>query len=150
MDLFSFGTLMDTELLSAVTGISACDIVSEEATVHNRVALWVKDDHYPVLLPREGSITHGLIIRNLTADAFDRIVFFEGGEFRLEELEVVTANGKREHVQYFADNEIKPVSDYQWCLKDWQQSTKMDTMPRVSRYMQCYGQMSVDEADAFW
>lgn len=149
-DLFSFGTLMDAELLELVSGQSISSLVREPVVVHDHVPLWVKDDHYPVLVSRDRANTEGLIIRGLEQEALDRIIFFEGGEFSVQSIEVTNACGITESVQYFADNDHKEISDFIWRLELWQQTTKPDTMPRVERYMQCYGKMSVLEADAFW
>ncbi len=149
-DLFSFGTLMDTELLEIVCGQSLDTIIREPAHIKDYIALWVQNDHYPVLVPREGATTQGVIIRGLTDEALDRIIFFEGGEFSLQNVEVQNARNVRESVIFFADNALKSVSDTPWHLEQWQRATKPDTMPRVTRYMQCYGVMSVDEADAYW
>ncbi|MFK8082183.1 MAG: gamma-glutamylcyclotransferase family protein [Granulosicoccus sp.] len=150
VDLFSFGTLMDAELLALVCAQDMDTITLEPAHVEGYLPLWVVDDHYPVLVPRSGSKTDGLIIRGLTPEALDRIIFFEGGEFDMQRLDVISASGKTEAVQYFADADQKQISDHVWRLDEWQRLTKPDTMPRVFRYMQCFGKMSIDEADAFW
>lgn len=149
-DLFSFGTLMDAELLQLVCGHDISAIVVEPAVVHDHVPLWVQDDHYPVLVPHAGVNTSGLILRKLPSEALDRIVFFEGGEFTVQHIDVTNASGVVERVPFFADNDHKEVSDVVWRLEHWQKTTKAQTMPRVERYMQCYGKMSVDEADAYW
>lgn len=149
-DLFSFGTLMDAELLVAVTGNTNDGVRREPAVVDDYVALWVVNDDYPVLVPRSGACTQGMIIRGLTTEALDRIVFFEGGEFNVEQLQVINSNGSPECVSYFADTNIKQASERIWTLEQWQQATKADTMVRVERYMQCFGKMSIDEADAYW
>ena len=149
-NLFSFGTLMDAELLQLVCGHDTSSIVREPAVVSDHVPLWVQDDHYPVLIARPGVNTSGLILRNLSPQALDRIVFFEGGEFTVQQIDVTSASGIVERVPYFADNVHQGVRDVVWRLEHWQQTTKPDTLPRVERYMQCYGKMSVDEADAYW
>ncbi len=149
-DLFSFGTLMDAELLELVCGQRLSSLVREPALINGHVPLWVKDDHYPVLVPRQGANTDGLILRNLYPESLDRIVFFEGGEFSVERIDVINSRGMQESVQFFANNDHEQISDFVWSLEHWQQTTKADTMPRVERYMQCYGKMSVDEADAYW
>ena len=149
-DIFSFGTLMDADLLAAVTGDDNNALQREAAVVKDHVALWVIDDHYPVLVPRPGTSTAGFIIRGLTANAFERIVFFEGGEFSVQQLQVINSKGMPETVAFFADADVKPVSEHIWTLEQWQHATKADTMVRVKRYMQCFGKMSIDEADAYW
>lgn len=149
-DLFSFGTLMDTELLTTVCGQHLDTLELTPACVQDHVRRWVTDDHYPVLVPQLGSATTGLVIGGLTQEALNRIVFFEGEEFELSPLAVQRADGTMLSVQYFADTNRKVISDSEWTLEQWQRSTKPDTMVRVARYMQCYGKMSAEEADAYW
>ena len=149
-DLFSFGTLMDTELLPLVCQQDIQTLTLEPATVQNQARRWVIDDHYPVLVPELGSVTHGLIIRGLEPEALKRIVFIEGEEFEVQPLEVVRSDGQVENVQYFADTHRKTISDTEWSLEEWQRTTKADTLVRLARYMQCYGNMTPAEADAYW
>lgn len=148
--LFSFGTLMDTDLLPLVCKQAMDTLVLEAAVVPNRSRRWVLDDHYPVLVEEQGRSTDGLIIRGLEEEALQRIVFFEGEEFNLEPMQVLKNNGEWEEVNYFADTNLKQISSSEWSLSEWQRTTKADTLNRVVRYMQCYGKMSLAEADAYW
>lgn len=148
--LFSFGTLMDTDLLPLVCKQAMDTLVLESAVVPNRSRRWVVDDHYPVLVEEQGRSTEGLIIRGLEEEALQRIVFFEGEEFNLEPMQVLKNNGEWEEVNYFADTNLKQVSDSEWLLSEWQRATKADTLTRVVRYMECYGKMTLAEADAYW
>lgn len=148
--LFAFGTLMDTEVLQLVSGQPLDHLRLEPATVADHARRWVADDHYPVLIACPGTCTQGLIIRDLGQEAMNRIIFFEGDEFTLREIQVERSDGQEEQVCYFADNRRKLVSDQEWQLAHWQRTTKPDTLPRVVRYMRCYGMMSIAEADAHW
>lgn len=148
--LFSFGTLMDADLLPLVCGQALDTLSLESAIVPGRSRRWVLDDHYPVLVEQKNCTTQGLIIRGLEQEAFNRIVFFEGDEFNLEPLSVQKKGGDWEWVQYFADTNLKKISTSEWTLSEWQRTTKVDTLERVVRYMQCYGKMSIAEADAYW
>lgn len=148
--LFAFGTLMDPDVLRIVSQQEPALVVRESATVADHVRRWVLDDHYPVLVPCPGRQTAGLIIRGLQEEAMRRIRFFEGDEFSLLTLAVKNARGHSENVCYFADNQRQPISEDEWLLEEWQRSTKSETLPRVERYMGCYGKMTTAEADAYW
>ncbi len=148
--LFTFGTLMDPDVLGIVSQQDLTTLVRETARVDNHVRRWVLDDHYPVLVASPGNHTRGLIIRGLQDEAMSRIEFFEGDEFTLRTLSVENARGQLEEVCYFADNERHSISDEEWLLEQWQASTKPATLPRVERYMSCYGKMTTTEADAYW
>ncbi len=141
---------MDTDLLPLVCEQAVDTLILEPAFVSDHSRRWVIDDHYPVLVPEAGRDTHGLIIRGLSAVALERIIFFEGEEFELQPLDVQLSDGRTEHVQFFSDTHRKEISDSEWSLEDWQQSTKADTLERVARYMQCFGKMTRAEADAYW
>lgn len=150
LDLFSFGTLMDTDLLPLVCEQAVDTLTLEKAIVPDHTRRWVLDDAYPVLVPDKGRDTEGLIIRGLNQNAVERIIFFEGEEFELTPIDVRHLSGQWERVQFFADTHRKEISDTEWTLEGWQHSIKADTMPRVVRYMQCFGKMSRAEADAYW
>ncbi len=141
---------MDPDVLGLVAQQDLATLVREAATVPDHVRRWVLDDHYPVLVPRPGSRTAGLVIRGLQEEAMRRIEFFEGNEFSLRTLRIENALGHLEEVSYFADNQRHDISDEEWSLEQWQTTTKPDTMLRVERYMGCYGKMTTTEADAYW
>jgi hypothetical protein len=149
-DLFTFGTLMDTELLQIVCRQPLDSLVLEPAFAVDQARRWVLDDHYPVLIASPGSRIEGVIIRGLQEEAMNRIVFFEGDEFTLRRMTVELPDCQSEAVNYFAHNQRKPVSEQEWRLAEWQRSTKQDTLSRVERYMRCYGVMTTAEADAYW
>jgi len=148
--LFTFGTLMDPDVLGIVALQDLTTLVREAASVSDHARRWVLDDHYPVLVPSPGQHAGGLIIRGLQEEAMRRIEFFEGDEFSLRTLFVENAAGEQEEVCYFADNQRHSISSEEWLLAHWQDTTKAQTLPRVERYMRCYGKMTTTEADAYW
>jgi len=148
--LFAFGTLMDPDVLGIVLGAGAAAWRTMPARVHDRARRWVVDDHYPVLVESPGVHVDGLLIHGLAETALDRIRFFEGEEFALAPIVVRDTDDDEIDARYFADTGRKDIADIAWSLADWQTSTKSDTLPRVHRYMACYGTMSIAEADAFW
>lgn len=141
---------MDSDVLRLVSQQDMMLLEREPAIVLDHVRRWVLDDHYPVLVASEGNRTSGLIIRGLQPEAMQRIEFFEGDEFSLRTLTVQNQQGEAELVSYFADNQRHAISEEEWVLEEWQRTTKPDTLPRVERYMRCYGTMSKTEADAYW
>ena len=141
---------MDPDVLGLVGQQDLATVVREPASVADHVRRWVLDDHYPVLVSSPGSHTTGLIIRGLQEEAMSRIEFFEGDEFSLRTLSVENVRGQLEEVCYFADNQRHDISNEEWLLEQWQASTKKDTLPRVERYMRCYGKMTTTDADAYW
>lgn len=141
---------MDAQVLQLVSAQAVDTLVTEPADVAGHARRWVLDDHYPVLVADAACRTSGLIIRGLEPEAMQRIEFFEGEEFSLELMHVERPDGHVERVSYFSSNHRHPVSDREWLLEEWQQTTRQHTLPRIERYMQCYGRMSIAEADAYW
>ena len=148
--LFAFGTLMDPDVLALVRGVPLDDLRTEAARVDDRARRRVVDDHYPVLVEMPGERVEGLLIHGLDDHAIERIRFFEGEEFALAPILVRDARGAEVDAVHFADTGRKAVADVPWSLEGWQADTKPDTLPRVRRYMACFGTMSVAEADAHW
>ena len=149
--LFAFGTLMDPDVLAAVCDVPPGSFPTEPARAEDSARRWVVDDHYPVLVPAPGEHLEGLLLHGLGGRDLERIGFFEGEEFALAPIDVRRErDGRVVTVLHFAHTDRKAVSEAAWDLADWQASTKADTMPRVRRYMACFGRMSVAEADAHW
>lgn len=147
--LFTFGTLMDADVLSIVIDAPIEPFVRLSATVRGLGRRWVVDDHYPVLVADSSGTTDGLLIHGLDERALERILFFEGEEFELGPL-VVEVDDKPVDARYFAHREKKPVSELDWTLEQWQLHTKPDTLHRVRRYMAHYGRLTRAEADEYW
>ena len=149
--LFAFGTLMDPDVLSIVCDVPPDRFPTEPARVEGRARRWVVDDHYPVLVEAPGEHVDGLLIRGLDEPALERVRFFEGEEFALAPITVHGGVGEEPiEALHFAHAGRKAIAESPWTLAGWQAYTKPDTLPRVRRYMACFGRMSVAEADAHW
>ena len=149
--LFAFGTLMDPDVLALVCDVEPGRFRTEPARAEDSARRWVVDDHYPVRVAAAGESLPGLLVHGLDDESLARIEFFEGEEFVLAPLLVRRASdGAPIEARHFAHTGRKAVAEAPWELADWQASTKADTLPRVRRYMACFGRMSVVEADAHW
>ena len=149
--LFAFGTLMDPDVLALVCDVPVGRFQTEPARAENSARRWVVDDHFPVLVAAAGESLDGLLVHGLGETALARIGFFEGEEFVLEPIRVRRrANDEPVDAWHFAHTGVLDVADTAWDLADWQSSTKPDALPRMRRYMACFGRMSVAEADAYW
>jgi len=151
LPLFAFGTLMDPDVLALVCDVAPGSFPTESARAVDSTRRWVVDDHYPVLVAAPGEALDGVLVHDLDESALARIRFFEGEEFELAPITVRRdADGESVRAWHFAHAARKAVADMAWELADWQSSTKADMLPRVRRYMACFGRMSVAEADAYW
>lgn len=148
--LFSFGTLMDIDVLLRVTKLPGEAIGLRRAMLPNHRQRQVLGESFPVVQPLAGAMTEGVLIDGLTPQAIARIRFFEGDEYRLDEIAVQLPDGTTEPARYFADTERYRVADHAWDLQTWQRTEKALFLQRIDQYMPLYGTMSATEADAYW
>ena len=74
--LFVFGSLIDTEILTLVTNMSLDDLSLIEASVSGYRCSEIVEDTCPVLVVVEHASAKGMLLSGLTDDAMRRIVFF--------------------------------------------------------------------------
>lgn len=90
MHLFTYGTLMNPELMHQLLGVHH-QYQQYQVSHYRRTAL--ADRHYPGLIFDQSHTTEGLLYLNLTAQEFEILDRYEGSEY--EKIEVA------EHVQTY-------------------------------------------------
>ncbi len=150
--LFVFGSLMDRDVLSLVSGMDASSLVLQPGTLHGYQQSEVVEECYPVLVANESSSCNGLLIQNLTPLALERILFFEGEEYFLAPVTVVPQAGQATSVKayYFRDAGVYTVRAEPWNFEAWQTEHKASFMVASEQYMALFGTMTAAEADAHW
>lgn len=148
--LFSFGTLMDADILATVSGQPLSALHCEAAGVSGYAQREVVGQDFPVLVEDARATTTGVIISGLNELALDRILFFEGDEYRLQDIDVQSESGQTVACQYFTDTAVYDVRDTPWDFDAWQMREKADFLIRTRNFMTLYGRMSATDADAFW
>lgn len=88
--LFCYGTLRDEPLLRALLGREArrCALRLLPAVAPGRRAAAHRSGAYPVLAVEPGGRLEGDLVLGLTAPALERLIAYEGAEYRLGEIEV--------------------------------------------------------------
>lgn len=148
--LFSFGTLMDCDVLSCVTNLDKEKLVVTSATLNGYYQRNVVGENFPVILADENSTTEGIVIHGLNADAIERVLFYEGDEYYLAP---VTITGEQNAVcgaSVFLSNGIYRTENEAWNFDRWQRFEKTEFLSRVRNYMQYFGQLSATDADKYW
>jgi gamma-glutamylcyclotransferase (GGCT)/AIG2-like uncharacterized protein YtfP len=156
--LFVYGTLMDPDVLNTVCIGAAAEITTQPAIVKGFKRRLVVNQSFPVLVSAADESVLGLLIHGLSKENVHRAQFFEGEQYELAAMTVEAlpdshATGYATgpcNAQYFASTGHYQVQADDWHLPTWQQQHKRDFLPRLHRYMQCYGHMSMAEADAHW
>ena len=154
--LFVFGSLMDPDVLSLVSGMLIDTLHMQASTASGFRQCEVSEESYPVLVADHNTQCHGLLINGLTCEALERILFFEGDEYTLESIQVQreTAPDTRSpylvNAWYFRDTGAYTINPGSWDFGNWQSHHKVSFMQGTKKYMQLFGQMSATEADAYW
>lgn len=149
LPLFTFGTLMDTEVLQCVSGILPSTLAIIPARVVDRVQHEVLGEGFPILLPAPGQEVLGRLIFGLTETAMQRILFFEGDEYATQPLTVET-DGASQEALYFKDSGVYETTGKSWIFSQWHESEHATFLERTQQYMRLFGTMSTTEADRYW
>jgi gamma-glutamylcyclotransferase (GGCT)/AIG2-like uncharacterized protein YtfP len=149
--IFFYGSLMDERIRRNVFA----DSIREEQIVTARAegfrTMVYPGESFPVLVPAADNVVTGLVLLEASAEALERMAFYEGDLYWLDELEVITADGARIQARYNRANEQDLLLEEEWCFQRWQ-AAERDAMIRTSElYMaQCWGKMDDAEADVVW
>ena len=119
MDIFVFGTLKSETLRTIVLGreLAPKDICT--ASIKDFCVYWAKEGPFPVMVPKEGSEAHGLVLKNLSDVDVERLNYYElGFDYVLSPTYVETNVGPAEASAYFCNNSDMATKK-SWSYDDW-------------------------------
>ena len=119
MDIFVFGTLKSETLRTIVLGreLAPNDICT--ASIKGFCVYWAKEGPFPVMVPKEGSEAHGLVLKNLSDVDVERLNYYElGFDYVLSPTYVETNVGPAEASAYFCNNSDMATKK-SWSYDDW-------------------------------
>jgi len=148
--LFCFGSLMDATVLEIVSGQPADELTMHSATATGYAQREVAEESYPVLIQRADSSAYGLAIYGLTDLAMQRILFFEGEEYQLADINIELENGELCSAQYFDDTGSYSVRNTSWNIEHWRELHRTEFIKQIQPYMELFGKMTAAEADEYW
>lgn len=148
--LFVFGSLMDPDVLEIVSGMGLSDLEVSAATAPGYLQCEIAEESFPVLVNSDAGNASGLLIRRLNLPAVKRILFFEGDEYCLEPIAVVSAQVQGISAFYFRATGVYTVRETMWDFALWSAQHKPGFVDATLHYMDLYGKMSTKEADAHW
>ena len=119
MDIFVFGTLKSETLRTIVLGreLAPKDICT--ASIKGFCVYWAKEGPFPVMVPKEGSEAHGLVLKNLSDVDVERLNYYElGFDYVLSPTYVETNVGPAEASAYFCNNSDMATKK-SWSYDEW-------------------------------
>lgn len=113
MNLFAYGTLMDTEIMSQVSGAT---YLSQKATLLHYVRKTMCGEVYPAIIKQSGGSVDGIVYFNVSLEAFDRLDKFEGPLYVRAEVETICKKGERvsTYTYVLTANSAHKLSDDDW------------------------------------
>lgn len=115
-DVFTYGTLMDADIMAAVCGHRG---EAEAAHLKHYQRKQVKNEHYPAIIAKPMKKTNGLLYRNVSEVAIEKLDEFEGDQYRREIVTLHLANGKQQPAFcYVWRNELRSlISTQDWSFE---------------------------------
>ena len=89
-NLFAYGTLMCEDIMQEVSGLHLFHVVGILKGYSRRR---VKGEYYPALVPDEEGRVEGVVYRNVSHSAWDRLDRFEGEMYTRESVKIELTNG---------------------------------------------------------
>lgn len=106
---------------------------------------------YPVLVPVSGAVAVGQLLLEPSHEALERMGMFEGSEYALSGLAVITADGKTLQARYNRPTEPGLEFCQVWNYEQWQATERDNFLEATRCYMErCWGKMNRSEADVVW
>lgn len=133
MNLFFYGTLMDSEVRDLVCG-KPLDAV-EPAIAQGFRRVFVAARHYPMLLPHASGWVEGTLVRGLDAEIIHRLQVYEGWEYTLRPIKVRAASGRMVLAHVFLCPPGIAPHKRDWRLQEWQLRHKRTFLPKARQLM---------------
>lgn len=136
MNLFSYGTFQDPDVIALVAGGSSFEILGP-ATLEGFSALYVENEQYPILISSPLEKVEGTVVRSLSKEFWSRLDFFEDNYQKIE-LEVILNNSPL-HCHVYSEETGKVSGGIRWLLEKWIENDKDDFLKKAEVFMNAYG-----------
>jgi len=150
MNWFFFGSLMDQEVLEIVVGRT---VLKEEMIVavlpgYRRIS--VSNESYPALAHTPEQSIEGILIETLDATEALRVMYFEGEEYKPEEVQLVLKNQKPTSAFCFLPSPDLDTNDLEWDFEEWRKNHLSDFLHLSEEWMASYGKLEFADVNAQW
>ncbi len=116
-NLFTYGSLMCQDIMSAVTGRQLCH--SPALLLQYRRFL-VKNEQYPGVVPSDGGLVNGIVYHGISPKVWSRLDRFEGEMYSRCPVTVLYENGAEAQVCCYV---FKPEFRQQLTDEEWEFET---------------------------
>lgn len=113
---------MDRDVLAAVLGRPAGD--GQPAVLEGYRRVYRQGASYPIIVPAADGRVEGILVTGLERRDRDRLVAFEGVDYRLAEVQVVDDGGRRRAALAFHAKPGVPAAARPWTLAEWRRLWK--------------------------
>ncbi len=150
MNWFFFGSMMDQEVLEIVVGRTVLEeeMITTILPGYRRVG--VANESYPALVHTSNQSIEGVLIEDLDASESLRIIYFEGEEYKPEEVQLQLKNHKPESAYCFLASADLELVDREWDFESWRTQHLQDFLHLSEEWMASYGKLEFDEVNAQW
>lgn len=140
-NLFVYGTLCDHELLENVLGRQVKPTEVNAGNLIDHVVHWVKDQNYPVIIPKVGAVALGHVLLNLDQGDLDKLDFYEGGfGYYTQQVSIATQDGSIQALVYFSE-QTDVVLGETWDLELWQRKWGPIARSASQEFMSAFGRV---------
>lgn len=120
MRFFFYGTLLDPDVLSHVTGRAPEDCRLVPAVLRGFRRVYAKGASYPILVARRGAETRGAVLADVSPAEAARLSAYEGTGYVLgRRLVAVEGEGRRIAAVYEPRPGRIEASDAAWEFEEW-------------------------------
>lgn len=135
MNLFAYGTLMDTEIMSRVSGVQCS---RKPAVLENYIRKCVQGEVYPAMTEKEDGSVAGVVYVDLSGVAIERLDRFEGSLYLRRNVIVACEDiGQVEACAYvIAPHFFHLLSDEGWDYNSFLMNEKENFQKKNSGYQE--------------
>ena len=131
MRYFFYGTLMDADVLRAVTDTEA---TMEPAVLRGWRRVGVRGEDYPIIVRDMSSRVDGVVVRGLDTRAAARLASYEGAEYTLIKTTVL-CRGRRIATNVFAPRPGRLLkTENAWNFEAWRKRHKRRWITALERW----------------
>ena len=139
MGLMIFGTLLDKQLLELVLNRALDASEGEGAVLAGHSVRWAKGEVFPLLTRDDGRLAQGVLYRDLTAQDYSRLDFYEGlFGYRRREISVSDAKGAALQAQVYWPIENLWETGEMWDCDAWRAGYGAANLIAAAAKMQAY------------
>ena len=150
MNWFFFGSLMDQEVLEIVVGRTVLEEEMIAADLHGYRRISVANESYPALAHTPNQTVEGVMIQSLDAPEALRVMYFEGEEYKPEEVQLQLKNQRPIKAFCFLPSPDLETIDLEWDFEQWRKDHLNDFLHLSEEWMAGYGNLEFAEVNAQW